>query len=234
MCVCVYTCLNIYEKVGSIILTVIILNSGNSGDAHFFIENRTGSLSRCSCVLWAVVPVKWCQQLSHRPLGGQGDALGTGEHTSLSGPLEQHWTWHWELSLRNDVFYFPSLGAMPAAFMLHLLNTSKAGCGCSQVRQTAGWVPVSPRVFLEPLAESSEPGIPCGPDQAAKTPLPTAVPEQARGYAEAERKKPGMRWLRSVLFNIKRKSNCISAGPEEMEKNPEAFTDTINTLLKSQ
>lgn len=54
----IYTCLKIYEKVGSIILTVIILNSRNSGDAHFFIENRTRSLSRCSCVLWAVIPVK--------------------------------------------------------------------------------------------------------------------------------------------------------------------------------
>lgn len=132
------------------------------------------------------------------------------------------------------MFYFPSLGAMPAAFMLHLLNTSKAGWGCSQARQMAGWVPVSPGVFLEPLAESSEPGIPCGPDQAGKTLLPIAVPEQARGYAEAERKKPGIRWLRSVLFNIKRKSNCFSAGPEETGKNPEDFTDTINTLLKSR
>lgn len=96
----------------------------------------------------------------------------------------------------------------------------------------AGWAPVSPGVFLEPLAESSEHGIPCGPDQAGKAPLPTAVPEQATGYAEAERKKPGMRWLRWVLFNIKRKSNCFSAGPEETGKSPEDFTDTINTLLK--
>lgn len=45
--------------------------------------------------------------------------------------------------VRSGPFYFPTAGAGPEAFMLHFLNTSKTGWGCSQIRQTAGLMPIS-------------------------------------------------------------------------------------------
>lgn len=44
--------------------------------------------------------------------------------------------------VRSGTFYFPTAGAGPEASMLHFLNTSKTGWGCSQIRQTVGLVPV--------------------------------------------------------------------------------------------
>lgn len=74
---------------------------------------------------------------------GRAILPGQEAHSSVRGHLNDTELDTENLSLRNDAFYFPTAGAMPEAFMLHFLNTSKTGWGCSQVRQWAGWVPVS-------------------------------------------------------------------------------------------
>jgi hypothetical protein len=66
------------------------------------------------------------------------DVLWMRIHPSIGGHFSNFVLDTENLSLINGAFYFPTAGAMPEAFMLHFLNTSKTVWGHSQGRQTAG------------------------------------------------------------------------------------------------